>query len=99
MRRRVHAAFSEPAAFTSTVEPDGTAELIELLEDQVRLQRPEVEVLIPATDGESLATVYREGEVIRREEHGTTIGLTARLPSPTLGRLRQRAGVQINGGA
>jgi GTPase len=99
LRRRVHNRFPEPAAFGSTIEPDGLAEVVALLEDQVRLQRPEVEVLIPAADGESLATVYREGEVIRREEHGTTIGLTARLPQPTLGRLRQRAGVRINGGS
>jgi GTPase len=99
LRRRVHNRFPEPAAFGSTIEADGVAEVVALLEDQVRLQRPEVELLIPAADGESLATVYREGEVIRREEHGTTIGVIARLPQPTLGRLRQRAGVQINGGS
>jgi GTPase len=96
-RQRVRNLFPEPAAFTSTMEDDGMAELIDLLEDQVRRQRPEVEILIPAADGESLAVVYREGEVIGRVDHGTTIGLTARLPQPTLGRLKQRAGVQING--
>jgi GTPase len=96
-RQRVRNLFPEPAAFTSTMEDDGMAELIDLLEDQVRRQRPEVEILIPAADGESLAAVYREGEVIGRVDHGTTIGLTARLPQPTLGRLKQRAGVQING--
>jgi hypothetical protein len=37
--------------------------------------------------------------VVRREEHGTLIGLTARLPQPTLGRLRQREGIRINGAA
>jgi GTPase len=97
LRRRVASMFPEPTAYTSTIEEDGTAELIALLEDQVRRQRPEVTVHIPAGDGESLATVYREGEVVRREEHGTTIGLTARLPAPTLGRLRQRAGIQVDG--
>jgi GTPase len=96
-RQRVRNLFPEPAAFTSTMEDGGTAELIDLLEGQVRRQRPEVEILIPAADGESLAAVYREGEVIGRVDHGTTIGLTARLPQPALGRLKQRAGVQING--
>jgi GTPase len=99
LRRNATSNHPEPVAFTSTVERDGTAELFALLEDQVRLQRPEVHVIIPAADGESLATVYREGEVIHREDRGTIIGLTARLPPPTLGRLRQRQGVQIDGAA
>jgi GTPase len=99
LRVRVRSLFQEPAAFTSTMERNGMDELVDLLEQQVRRQRPEVLILIPAADGESLATVYREGEVVRREEHGTTIELTARLPQPILGRLKQRAGVTINGAA
>jgi GTPase len=99
LRVRIRSLFQEPAAFTSTMERNGMDELIDLLEQQVRSQRPEVLILIPAADGESLATVYREGEVVRREEHGTTIELTARLPQPILGRLKQRAGVTINGAA
>jgi 50S ribosomal subunit-associated GTPase HflX len=85
--------------FTSTVEQEGLESLVTFLEDQIRDQRPEVHVLIPAADGESLATVYREGEVISQEEHGTTIDLRARLPKPTLGRLKQREGIEINGAA
>jgi GTPase len=99
IRGRVRSRYPEPAAFTSTVETDGTAEVLSLLEDQVRRQRPEVRVIIPSSDGESLATVYREGEVIHREDLGAIIGLTARLPEPTLGRLRQRQGVRIDGAA
>ncbi len=99
LRARSRAMFPEPAVFTSTVERDGLNELVELLEDEVRSQRPEVQLLIPAADGESLATVYREGEVLSREERGTTIDLRARIPQPTLGRLRQREGIQINGAA
>ena len=99
IRDRVHATYPEEAVFASTLEAGGLQEVIDLLEDQVRKQRPEVRVLIPAADGESLATVYREGEVLSREERGTTIDLRARLPAPTLGRLRQRAGVRIEGAA
>ncbi len=99
LRHRVEALYPEPAVYTSTVEQEGLVGLVDFLEDQIRDQRPEVHVLIPAADGESLATVYREGEVIRQEEHGTTIDLLARLPKPTLGRLKQREGVQINGAA
>lgn len=99
LRHRVQALCAEPAVFTSTVERQGLAPLVSFLEDQIRSQRPEVQVLIPASDGESLATVYREGEVISQEERGTTIDVRARLPQPTLGRLRQRAGIEINGAA
>jgi GTP-binding protein HflX len=99
LRQRTRALIPEPAIFTSTVEEGGTRELIGLLEERLRAQRPEVQVLIPAADGESIATVYREGEVISRTEHGTTIDLRARLPEITLGRLRQREGVQVNGAA
>ncbi|HUE76670.1 MAG TPA: GTPase HflX [Longimicrobiales bacterium] len=99
LRSRAAAAFPEPAVFTSTIERAGLDELVGMLEEQVRQQRPEVRVLIPAADGETLATVYREGEVLSREERGTTIDLKARLPQPTLGRLRQREGVRVEGAA
>ena len=99
IRHRIESLYPEPALFTSTVERKGLEPLVEFLEDQIRSQRPEVHVLIPAADGESLATVYREGEVISQEERGTTIDIRARLPQPTLGRLKQRAGIEINGAA
>ena len=99
LRARSRAMFAAPVVLSSAVERNGLKELLHFLEDQIRLQRPEVQVLIPAADGESLATVYREGEVISREERGTVIDLRARLPQPTLGRLRQREGIEIHGAA
>jgi len=99
LRTRAAAMFDDPVVLSSAVEREGLDELVAFLEDEVRKQRPEVQVLIPAADGESLATVYREGEVISREERGTVIDLRARLPQPTLGRLRQREGIEINGAA
>ncbi len=99
LRRRVATLFSEPAVYTTTLEDGGLDELIAFLEEQIRERRPEVHVLIPAADGESLATVYREGEVLSQEERGTTIDVRARLPAITLGRLRQREGIEINGAA
>ncbi|HSH44945.1 MAG TPA: GTPase [Longimicrobiales bacterium] len=98
LRLRVASAFPEPAVFTSTVERQGLEGLVEFLEGQIRLQRPEVTVRLPAADGETLATLYREGEVLSREEHGTRIDVRARLPEPTLGRIRQREGVLVDGG-
>jgi GTP-binding protein HflX len=97
LRQRAKAVFPEPAVHTSTLERDGFEELAEFLDDQIRDQRPEVQLLVPAADGEALAAVYREGEVISFQERGTTIDIRARLPTPTLGRLKQRVGIEVNG--
>jgi GTP-binding protein HflX len=94
-RNRVGALFEESVVFTSAVETDGLAELRALLLEELRKQRPEVLVQIPYADGEALATVYREGEVLRRDEEGGSIGILARLPRATLGRLRNRSGIVV----
>jgi hypothetical protein len=65
------------------------------LRHALRQQRPEVELCIPAQDGEALASVYRDGEVLHREEHGATIDLLVRLPAAALGRLEQRDGIVV----
>ena len=62
-------------------------------------QRPEVHLTIPVQDGEALAVVYREGEVLVRKDEGTVINLVARLPRPALGRLMRRVGVGVTGTA
>lgn len=96
-RERAASVFAQPFVFASTVEEGGLDEVRELLRRELRAQRPEVRLQIPVIDGEALATVYREGEVVTREENGVTIELVARLPRPALGRLRRRAGVNVIG--
>jgi GTP-binding protein HflX len=81
--------------FISAVEQNGLMELRTLLHDELREQRPEVHVVIPAHDGEALASVYREGEVVRREDVDGVIDLVVRLPAPLLGRLQRREGVNV----
>ena len=81
--------------FTSTIEPAGLAPLREALRAMMRNRWPAVRLRIPAKDGSALAEVYREGEVLVREEDGTQIEMTARLPSEVLGRLREREGIAI----
>jgi 50S ribosomal subunit-associated GTPase HflX len=88
--------YDQPMVFVSAVEKDGLAELVALLDAEVRQRRPEVHVLIPSADGEALASVYREGEVLHREQNGASIDLVARLPLATLGRLRRRQGVIVS---
>jgi GTP-binding protein HflX len=90
MRQRARALFAQPAVFASAVAPEGLTELREFLHEEFRASRPAVRVEIPSTDGQALATVYREGEVLQRAERDGTIELLARLPDATVGRLRSR---------
>ena len=99
LRERADAREPGRTAFTSTVEDDGLDELRTVLHAELRSGRPEVRLRIPVVDGEALAAVYREGEVIHREEQGTMIDLVARLSRPALGRLQQRSGIDVGGAA
>lgn len=94
-RARAEQLFAQPSIFASAVEEGGLDALRERLRTEVLLQRPEVEIVIPAADGETLATIYREGEVLHREEKELTISLRARLPRPALGRISRRPGVEV----
>jgi GTPase len=95
LRQRAGAVFEQPMVFNSAVSEAGQKELRGVLLEALRRQRPEVHVLIPSSDGEALAAVYREGEVLDRLEDGATISVHARLPLATLGRLRQRDGIVV----
>ncbi|HEY8483398.1 MAG TPA: GTPase HflX [Longimicrobiales bacterium] len=95
LRLRVSSLFTQPIVFSSTFEAGGLDELRDRLLQEVRKHLPEVHVRIPVFDGEALATIYREGEVLRREERETSIDLVARLPAPALGRLQRRGGIEI----
>ncbi len=98
LRARLAAAFDPPPVFCSAHEPGGLEELRRALLERVRAQRPEVSVSLPAGDGEALATLYREGEVVSARHEGARVDVVARLPLPVLGRLRGRPGVRVAGG-
>ena len=95
IRDRVRALESTPAVFTSAVEADGLDALVQTLRARVRNQYPRVRVALPAADGELLAAVYREGEVLEQERNGIRMHLLARIPEPLLGRLRQEPEVEL----
>ncbi len=98
-RERVGLEVREPVVFASAVEAGGLDALREKVREILLEQRPEVRLQIPVQDGEALAVVYREGEVLVRKDEGTVVNLVARLPRPALGRLLHRAGVSVTGAA
>ncbi|CAN5903065.1 GTPase HflX [soil metagenome] len=96
-RQRAEATYPTPAVFVSTVEQGGIEPLRDFLRDEVRRRRSEVSITLPASQGGVLAEIYREGEVLDREDNGAEINLRARLSAATLGRLRARDGVEVRG--
>ena len=95
-RQRAQAIYHpQRVIFVSALERNGLLELNTLLLDELRELRPEVHVVIPAADGEALASVYREGEVVRREDVDGKIDLLVRVPMPLLGKLQRRDGVNV----
>jgi GTP-binding protein HflX len=95
LRARARALWETPTVFTTSIEPNGIDELRTLLFDEVRKRRPEVRITIPWADGEALASIYRDGEVLSRDESGAAVDIVARLPAAALGRLRARSGVSV----
>lgn len=95
LRDRVRAFEPVPAVFVSAHEPETLESLGDALKARVRSRLNEVRIHLHARDGETLAILYREGEVMTRDDHGSSIDLRVRIPDALLGQLRKKAGVQV----
>jgi GTPase len=95
LRARTVAFEPTPSVFVSAVEAGGLEALTEALRARVRARFPQVELHLPISDGESLATVHREGEVLSVQAKDGRIVVHARIPSALLGRLRQIPEIHI----
>jgi hypothetical protein len=73
---------------------DGLNAVKAALRNLDRLDRPTVLVQLAATDGARLASLYREGEVLSREEHDGTLQLRVRLHQWQVEKL-QGEGVEV----
>ena len=92
--RELHPA----ALLTSTMRTDGLAQLKTRLRELDRAGRVSVLVRVPLADGARLAELYREGEVLTREQVGDAYQLLVRLDPSRMARLRQ-AGLEVVEGA
>jgi GTPase len=97
-RDRAAALYDAESVFVSAATDGGLQPLRDLLLRTVRERRAEVRIHLPATEGRMLAEIYRQGEVLHREDEGDLIHLRARVPQPMIGRLRQ-SGVAVYDGA
>jgi len=84
-----------PGALTvTTMRTNGLAPLKARLRELERAGRPTVRVRLPVADGARLAALYRDGEVLSREESGTGYDVLVRLDRWQVERL-QREGVDV----
>ncbi|MEK9502294.1 GTPase HflX [Gaopeijia maritima] len=99
IKDRIRAFSSRPAVFVSAHQPETLGRLRDALKARMRARLHKVRIELPARDGEALALLYRQGEVIERDDRGATIEVVVRVPDALLGRLRQRPGlVLVEGG-
>jgi GTPase len=95
LRDRVRALEPRPAVFVSALHTDSLSALRDTLRARTRARLAHVEVRLPAADGEALAALYREGEVLHRAEEDGALVVSARLPRALVGWLRGRAQVVV----
>ena len=84
-----------PGALTvSTMRTSGLAPLKSALREMERAGRPTVRVRLPVSDGARLAALYRDGEVLSRQEDGAALDVVVRLDRWQVDRLRGE-GVEV----
>ncbi|HKP28170.1 MAG TPA: GTPase HflX [Gemmatimonadales bacterium] len=82
-----------PGSVTSTVmRTDGLQQLKTTLAERASALRPTVQVEVPMTDGARIASLYRAGEVISREDRGDRVVLTIRTEPWRAEQLRDPGG-------
>lgn len=90
LRIRIRALESTPAVFVSAHDPSTLEALRETLRARVQNRLTHVLVRVPVADGEMIAALYREAEVITRVDESMEVAITARVPRALLGRLIAR---------
>ena len=82
------------SVFVSALEPGGLDSLSAALLDEMKSQRPLLEIRISASEGKLLAELHRDGEVLDQKSEEDVMVIRARLDERTMGRLRH-AGARI----
>ncbi len=95
LRDRARAFEPFPSVFTSAMSPEGLDPLRAHLLAGAKARFRTVEVELPATDGKTLAALYRDAEVLDRTDGNDTISVRLRASAPVIGRIEQIDGVRV----
>ncbi len=86
-------ALDAPTALpVSALTGDGLASLLALIEDRLNRDRAVFRIEVPVAEGELVAWVHRNTEVIERVDGEESVSLRLRVPDKTLDHFRARAG-------
>ena len=78
------------AVLLSARTGEGCDRLLMVLDERLAASASIVDVSLPASDGESLAWVYRHGQVVSREDAGDIVRLKVRMDADDVARLARR---------
>ena len=90
LKQRIRSLESTPAVFVSAHQPETLEALKETLRARIRNRLARVAIRIPVMDGEAIATVYREGEVIDRVDEALDVFASATCRPESLACKRSR---------
>ena len=88
-------ALRGPRVLTSVEREEGLDPLRDALREAIRSRRTTVRLVVPVSDGRTLAEAYEAGEVLERRQNGTEIELTARVPEAVAGRWEGRSDLDV----
>ena len=91
------AARSPKAVAVSAVSGEGLDRLLTAIDRELARSRTSLGVVVPLHDGETLAWLYRHGEVLARKDGETEATLTVLLDPADTARLEKRAAVRVMG--
>jgi GTP-binding protein HflX len=94
--RERSAALMGPRVLTTVEREDGLQPLRDAIRQKIRSRRPTVRLTLPVSDGRTLAEAYEAGEVLTREQNGTEIVITARVPEAVVGRWEGRTDLHVH---
>ncbi len=95
LRDRVRALDQTPAVFLSAHRSDSLVMVKDAMKARLRAGLKHLVISIPAGDGETVAALYREGEVMGQKPNGSRIEVEARIPESLKGRLEQMPGIEV----
>ena len=95
LSRRVRAFDATPAVFLSAAQPDTLDPLRALLKARIRGGLRHLSVRVGAHDGETLAMLYREGEVLSQSQDEDVLELEIRVPRSFVARLLKQGSVEL----
>jgi GTP-binding protein HflX len=79
----------------SAATGEGLADLLGLIEQRLAEALDQVEIRLPASDGENLAWIYENGEVLSRHQEDGEIIVVARFDDQALGLAERRFGAAL----